>query len=123
MVLWELARVTWVNFCKPKYVLLKFSFLLCTYADGFWDAEDIVELTCRTMKNGIYRIYMNPWNRFLNFLECYFFNLQSKEQCWEVGQKHYDTGILFMVLVQNCLFQTILNLIVLIYLCLSLNRK
>ncbi|XP_035707368.1 cyclopropane-fatty-acyl-phospholipid synthase isoform X2 [Folsomia candida] len=69
--------------------------------DGFWDAEDIVELTCRTMKNGIYRIYMNPWNRFLNFLECYFFNLQSKEQCWEVGQKHYDTG--------NDLFESFLD--------------
>jgi cyclopropane-fatty-acyl-phospholipid synthase len=63
-----------------------------SYVEGMWDAEDIVEITCRTMKNGIYKQYLNPWNRFLNFMECYFFNLQTKQQAWEVGQKHYDLG-------------------------------
>jgi cyclopropane-fatty-acyl-phospholipid synthase len=69
--------------------------------DGHWDAEDIVELTSRVMKNGIFKVYMNPYNRFLNFLECYFFNLQSKSQAWEVGEKHYDTG--------NDLFESFLD--------------
>ncbi len=63
-----------------------------SYMDGCFDCDDIVELTCRTMKNGIYKLYMHPWNRFLNFLELYFFNLQTKTQAFEVGEKHYDTG-------------------------------
>jgi len=65
-----------------------------SYVEGMWDCDDVVELTCRVMKHGIYRLYMNPWNRFLNFLECYFFNLQTKQQSWEVGLKHYDKGLL-----------------------------
>jgi len=63
-----------------------------SYVDGLWDTKDIVEMTRRTMKSKIYRHYLNPWNRFLHFLECYFFNLQTKEQAWEVGHKHYDLG-------------------------------
>lgn len=72
--------------------------------DEQWDCDNITELTRKTMKNGVYRFYMNPWNRFLNFLELYFFNLQTKAKAWEVGQKHYDTGMWFHSGLQSCTF-------------------
>lgn len=63
-----------------------------SYMDGMWDCDDICELTARTMKYNIHRFYMTRWNRFLNFVELYFFNLQTKQKAWEVGREHYDTG-------------------------------
>jgi len=72
-----------------------------TYMEGMWDCDDICELSRKTFKNNIYKVYMNRWNRFLNFVELYFFNNQTKQKAWEVGQKHYDTG--------NDLFESFLD--------------
>lgn len=66
-----------------------------SYMDGVWDCDDICELTRRTMRFKIYKAYLSKWNRFLNFLELHLFNLQTKAKAWEVGQKHYDTGMNF----------------------------
>lgn len=63
-----------------------------SYVDGVWDCDDMVELNYRTMRKGIYTAYMNPWNRFLNYLEFVHFNLQTEKKAWEVGEKHYNLG-------------------------------
>lgn len=36
-----------------------------TYVDKIWDSGDLVELNYRTMRKGLYNVYMNPWNRYL----------------------------------------------------------
>lgn len=72
-----------------------------SYMEGMWDCDDITEMTSRTMKHNIYKFYMTRWNRFLNFVELYFFNLQTKTKAWEVGQKHYDTGKQISVIISN----------------------
>jgi cyclopropane-fatty-acyl-phospholipid synthase len=72
-----------------------------TYMDSWWECEDIVELSYRIFTSGIYLEYLNPWNRFLNYAELSFFNLQSSGRAWEVGKKHYDIG--------NDLFESFLD--------------
>lgn len=64
-----------------------------TYMQGYWDCEDMVELNYRTMRTGLYNVYMNPWNRFLNYMEFVHFNLQTEKKAWEVGEKHYNLGM------------------------------
>ncbi len=61
--------------------------------DGWWDCEDLEEFSYRVLKSGIFMEYLTPWNRFLNWVELSFFNLQSQDRAWEVGKKHYDTGM------------------------------
>ncbi|XP_021950148.2 cyclopropane-fatty-acyl-phospholipid synthase [Folsomia candida] len=72
-----------------------------TYMDNMWDCDDLVELSYRIMKNGLYMEYLNGFNRFLNYVELSFFNLQSKARAFEVGKKHYDIG--------NDLFESFLD--------------
>lgn len=62
------------------------------FQDNMWDCDDLVELSYRIMKNGLYMEYLNGFNRFLNYVELSFFNLQSKARAFEVGKKHYDIG-------------------------------
>ncbi|CAL8100367.1 unnamed protein product [Orchesella dallaii] len=72
-----------------------------TYVEGVWDCDDLVELNYRTMRKAIYKAYMNPWNRFLNYMELMHFNMQTEKKAWEVGEKHYNLG--------NDLFESFLD--------------
>lgn len=54
------------------------------YMDGWYDCEDLEELSYRIFKSGIFLEYLNPWNRFLNYAELSFFNLQTQARAWEV---------------------------------------
>ena len=74
-----------------------------TYMDKYWDCNDIDELSYRIFKSGIFLEYLNNWNRFLNYMELCFFNLQNRERAWEVGKKHYDTGTFKVYANDSCI--------------------
>jgi len=63
-----------------------------TYMDGNWDCEDVTELFRRILRKKVFLEYLNPWNRFLNYVHLSFFNLQTESKAWEVGRQHYDLG-------------------------------
>lgn len=63
-----------------------------TYMDENWDCDNLTELFRRIMRKKVFLEYLNPWNRFLNYIELCFFNLQTQSKAWEVGKKHYDLG-------------------------------
>ena len=58
----------------------------------FNDENDLKEVARRIMESGIYKIYLNPVMRFLNFLEFSYFNLQTKTKAKKVAEEHYDLG-------------------------------
>lgn len=62
------------------------------YMEGHWDCEDVEEMTYQIFQHEIIRAYMNPINKFINFLLFKVVNLQTKQRAWEVGEKHYDLG-------------------------------
>lgn len=72
-----------------------------TYMDGNWDCDNLTELFRRIMRKKIFLEYLNPWNRFLNYIHLCFFNLQTQSKAWEVGRKHYDLGEQSYQLVKN----------------------
>lgn len=63
------------------------------YIDEWWDCDNISELSYRIFKSRIFLEYLNPINRFFNYVQLSFFNLQSKTRSWEVAEKHYNIGL------------------------------
>lgn len=65
-----------------------------SYMDGDWDAEDIPAVFYKIFANDapILRMFMNPWNRFLYYMQFSFFNLQTKQRVYDVAKIHYDLG-------------------------------
>ncbi len=65
------------------------------YMNGILDycnsQDDLVEATKRFMETGIYRLYYNPWNSFLEWLELDAFNLHGQQKGYEIGQR-YNLG-------------------------------
>jgi len=67
------------------------------YINGGWEIigtdDDLVEAFTRLLEdNKLQRLYLNPINRFLNYMEHQAFNLQTTARAFEVGEKHYDLG-------------------------------
>ncbi len=67
-----------------------------TYMDKTWEwidnVEDVTEFSTRTMENNLLDLYYYQWNVFLEWLELYAFNLQTRKRAFRVGQSHYDLG-------------------------------
>lgn len=55
---------------------------------------DLEEFYYQIFTNEIVRAYMNPINKFINYLLFKVVNLQTKQRAFEVGEKHYDLGAL-----------------------------
>ncbi|XP_035713976.1 cyclopropane-fatty-acyl-phospholipid synthase-like [Folsomia candida] len=64
------------------------------YMDGQWECEDISAMAFNLFHGDALAVvnWFHPWNRFLNYMSCSYFNLQSQSRSWEVGEKHYDLG-------------------------------
>lgn len=62
------------------------------YVEGHWECGDVEEFTYQIFMHEIIKEYMNPINKFINFLLFKVVNLQTKQRAWEVGEKHYDLG-------------------------------
>lgn len=67
------------------------------YMDGQWECEDISAMAFNLFHGDALAVvnWFHPWNRFLNYMSCSYFNLQSQSRSWEVGEKHYDLGNLW----------------------------
>ncbi len=62
------------------YILILSLFAGEAYMDGWWNCEDLEEFSYRVLKSGIFMEYLTPWNRFLNWVELSFFNLQRQDR-------------------------------------------
>lgn len=62
------------------------------YVEGHWECGDLEEFAYRIFYNEVIKEYMNPVNKFINFLLFKVVNLQTKQRAWEIGEKHYDLG-------------------------------
>lgn len=65
------------------------------YVEGHWDCGDLEEFAYRIFLYEIIKEYMNPVNKFINFLLFKVVNLQTKQRAWDVGERHYDLGKVF----------------------------
>ncbi len=64
-----------------------------SYMDGWWDCEAIDQF-CHQMLRGRLDKQVKPTSPafFMPVLRAYFFNSQSKNRAYIVGEEHYDTG-------------------------------
>lgn len=65
-----------------------------SYMDGEWECDNLAEFFRRIFagEDNLVKIYMHPWNRFLNYMECSHFNLQTRKRSFNVAKIHYDLG-------------------------------
>ena len=63
-----------------------------TYMEGLWDCEQLDELLFTIFKSGLYRKYLYPVNRLVNYLLFHVCNLQNKQRSWQVAEEHYNKG-------------------------------
>ncbi|MEM6464545.1 MAG: cyclopropane fatty acyl phospholipid synthase [Pseudomonadota bacterium] len=61
------------------------------YMDHWWDAEDVVELFCRLMRNEPAIKVVNANSLFL-LLRFAMLNLQRKSRAFNIAEAHYDLG-------------------------------
>lgn len=66
------------------------------YLNKTWDIcgseENIAQLCKRVLENNLMDMYYYWWNSFLEWLELYAFNLQTRNRAFQVGVVHYDLG-------------------------------
>ena len=72
-----------------------------SYMDGWWDVEKLDEFICRILQAELNEKIQRKFSIVLRLLAIQFFNLQSKQRAFIVGEKHYDLG--------NDLFQNMLD--------------
>lgn len=66
------------------------------YLDKQWDLcdgyENLTEFGKRLIENNVLNLYYNSWNTFVEWLELFAFNLQTRKRAFQVGVVHYDLG-------------------------------
>ena len=72
-----------------------------SYMDGWWDAEKVDHLFDRILKTQLEEKIQQKFSIIFNLLTARFFNFQSVQRAFIVGEKHYDLG--------NDLFQNMLD--------------
>jgi cyclopropane-fatty-acyl-phospholipid synthase len=65
-----------------------------SYMDGQWDCEQLDELFTRLLRTDIESaaVGISKVRLVLEHLRHRFFNLQSKDRAFQVGERHYDAG-------------------------------
>jgi len=62
------------------------------YLEGWWDCEKLDEFFYRLMRSDIENKMKKNWLLMFRIFIAKFFNLQTKQRAFEVGEKHYDLG-------------------------------
>lgn len=62
------------------------------YMEGWWDAQQIDEMTFRLLRTGVESKWEASWKGIWHWLQALLVNLQSKKRAFDIGEKHYDLG-------------------------------
>ncbi len=63
-----------------------------SYTDGWWDCHQLDEFFYRILSKEIESKIKQNWPLLANILWARLFNLQSKRNAFQIGQRHYDLG-------------------------------
>ena len=61
------------------------------YMDGWWDSDDIAELTFRLLRARLYEA-VQPWRDLPRVLAAHLLNWQTPRRIRRVAEQHYDIG-------------------------------
>jgi cyclopropane-fatty-acyl-phospholipid synthase len=63
-----------------------------SYMDGWWDCEDMVEMSFRTQRAGLENKLKRNWKFLLAIVQAKLFNLQTRKHARRDIKHHYDIG-------------------------------
>jgi cyclopropane-fatty-acyl-phospholipid synthase len=62
------------------------------YMDGWWDSENIDELTTRLVRADLQRKLRRNYKVALKLAGFYLINMQARRRAFQIGKRHYDLG-------------------------------
>ncbi len=63
-----------------------------SYVDGWWDCPALDQFVDRALRARLDNQIKGNWKILYHILRSKFFNLQSPERAFEIGERHYDLG-------------------------------